>query len=185
MDVSSGHARVADLAFQVYKRPLHPEWFTIRGHRRFTQAGWDVDVRIIEGGHAIFWSCGPARVAEILNGSEGQLPCGGLLFASPIRQERSTKLRPATSVEYQACFSAERLDAQVFAYLCEEIRLDARREGLLHHFKPTSRLNPSPLSRVDIEPSASRLVIQTFHTFPDERVIVRTQSLFEFRTIPR
>lgn len=181
MDVSSGRTRVADLAFQVYGRTMHPEWFVTRAHRRYAQAGWEVHVRIIEGGHVLLWACGPIRLTEVLNGHESALPPAGRIFDSPVRHERSTMLRPADHVVYQSCFSAERIEPAVFDHLNDELLLDARRDGLLYRFAPSSRLSPAPLSRVDVEPLARGLSVRTFHTFPDERTIVRTQSLFELR----
>lgn len=181
MGVSSGRTRLVDLAFRVYGRAMHPEWFAVRAHRRCAQAGWDVDVRIIEGGHAISWSCGAVRLVEVLAGPETPLPEAGLMFQAPVRSERSASLRPSDLIEYQTCFSAERIDAEVFNHLSDELALDASRHDLFHRFAPANRLAPAPLSRVHVEPRSRGLSVQTFHTFPDERAIVRTQSLFEIR----
>lgn len=181
MDVRSGRSGVGDLAFQVYGRTFHPEWFAVRAHRRYTQAGWEVDVRIIEGGHVVLWRCGRLRIAEVLSGPESPLPRDGLIFQAPVRIERSTALRPADHLEYQTCFSAERLDASLFAHLSDELLVDAKRNGLFHQFAPTNRLAPAPLSRVDVEPRPRGLSLQSFHTFPEDHAIVRTQSLFELR----
>jgi hypothetical protein len=179
MGVSSGRSRVADLSFQVFGRGLHPDWFAVRGHRRIVQAGWEADVRIIEGGHAILWKAGAARLTEILAGPETALPEPGLLFHSPVRHDRSATLRPTARAEYQTCFEVERIDPEVFRHLCDELTLDADRRGLFHRFAPTSRLCPAPLSHVCVEARAKGLSVHTFHTFPDEQAIVRTQSLFE------
>src|SRR3954452_20129542 len=126
MGVSFGRARVADLAFQVFARTFHPEWFAARGHRRVTQDGWEADIRIIEGGHAIIFRAGSVRLTEVLAGPETHLPEPGLLFHSPIRRERTTSLRPGGTLEYQSCFEVERVDPEVFAHLSDEMTLDAR-----------------------------------------------------------
>ena len=47
MGVGSGRARVADLAFQVFNRALHPEWFSTKVYRRIPQTKWEADIRII------------------------------------------------------------------------------------------------------------------------------------------
>src|SRR3954452_2694556 len=101
MGVSFGRSRVADLAFQVFGRTIHPDWFAVRGHRRITQEGWEADVRIIEGGHAILFRVGTQRISEVLSGPNTALPEPGLLYHSPVRHERSTTLRPGGAVEYQ------------------------------------------------------------------------------------
>jgi hypothetical protein len=179
MGVSSGRFRVADLSFQVFGRALHPDWFAVKAHRRITQTGWEADVRIVEGGHAITWGSGDVRLTEVLAGEEAALPELGLLYHARVRHERSVELRPGTRAEYQTCFEVERLDAELFTHLNDELLLEPVRGGLFHRFSPANRLAASPLSLVHIESRARGLSIQAFHTFPDERAIVRAQSLFE------
>jgi hypothetical protein len=184
MGVSSGRSRVTDLAFQVFGRVVHPDWFTVKVHRRFAQGAWEADVRIIEGGHAIVWRSGLVRLSEVLSGPDTVLPEPGLLFHSSVRHERSTALRPGGSTEYQTCFEVERIDPEVFAHLNAELELDAAKGGLFHRWTPPNRLAPSPISHLHIESRPRGLLVQAFHTFPDEQAIVRTQSLFEIRSGP-
>lgn len=181
MGVRSGGPRVADLAFQVFDRTLHPEWFSVRTHRRYAQAGWEADVRVVEGGHVILWGCGPVRVAEVLTGPETELPEPGRLYRSAVRSERSASLRPGPDVDYQTCFAAERIDAEVFAHLSEELTSDAGRGSLFVRHAAASRLAPAPLSRIYVEARPRGLSVQAFHTFPEERAIVRSQTLIEVR----
>src|SRR3982751_1731931 len=98
MGVSFGRSRVADLAFQVFGRTIHPDWFAVRAHLRVSQEGWEADVRIIEGGHAIIFRAGRVRLTEVLAGPETHLPEPGLLYHSPVRHERSTTLRPGGAI---------------------------------------------------------------------------------------
>jgi hypothetical protein len=179
MGVSFGRSRVADLVFQVFGRTLHPDWFVVRGHRRITQDGWEADVRIIEGGHAVLFRAGPQRISEVLSGLVTVLPEPGLLFHSPVRYERSTTLCPGGAVEYQTCFEVERVDPEVFVHLSDEMTLDTSRDRLFYRFAPSNRMAPAPISHIRIEARVKGLSIQAFHTFPDEHAIVRTQSLFE------
>jgi Protein of unknown function DUF2617 len=179
MGVSSGRSRVADLSFQVFHRSLHPEWFTTRAFRRVERQGWGADLRITEGGHAILFRSGPVGLTEILSGPETVLPEPGLLFHCHPRRERSTHLRPGGLIDYQSCVEVERVDLEIFRHLCEEMTLDASRESLFHRFRSTNRLAPPPITHIHIDVRASGLAIQSFHTFPDECAIVRTQSLFE------
>jgi hypothetical protein len=184
MGVRSGRARVADLCFQVFNRALHPDWFSTRVYRRIPQAKWEADVRIIEGGHAVIFGTGPVRLTEVLAGPETTLPEPGLLFHSAIRTERSTSLHPGGIVEYQTCFEVERVDPEVFRHLCEEMIADSSTHTLLHRFGSSNRLLPQPLSHVHIDSRVKGLSVQSFHTFPDECAIVRSQSLYELIPIP-
>jgi hypothetical protein len=181
MGVSSGRSRVTDLTFRVFNRTLHPDWFATREFRRVEQLGWEADVRIIEGGHAAVFHSGSVRLTEILSGPETTLPEAGLLFHSRLRRERSTLLRPGGTIEYQSCLEVEHVDLEIFRHLCEEIRLDGSRNRLFHRFQSSNRLAPEPISHVLFIARVNDLSIQSFHTFPDECAIVRTQSLFEVK----
>jgi hypothetical protein len=179
MSSSVGQSRVADLSFQVFGRNLHPDWFAVRGHRRVAVDGWLADLRIVDGGHAIVWRSGDVRLTEILAGPATLLPEPGLLFHSPIRHERSATLRPGVGVEYQTCFEVERVDPEVFDHLCDEMTLDAHRDRLFHRFADANRMAPPAISHLAFESRAKGLLVHAFHSFPAERAIVRTQSLFE------
>jgi hypothetical protein len=179
MGVSFGRSRIGDLAFQVFSRAIHPDWLSVRQFRRVTQDGWEADVRIIEGGHAIVFRSGSVRLTEVLSGPETHLPEPGLLLHAPIRRERTATLRPSGALEYQTCFEVERVDPEVFAHLSDEMTLDASRGRLFHRFAPSNRMAPAPISHIALESRVRGLTVHAFHTFPDERAIVRTQSLFE------
>jgi hypothetical protein len=181
MGVSSGRSRVADMTFRVFNRVLHPDWLATREFRRVEQRGWEADLRIIDGGHALVFRSGPIRLTEILSGPETALPEAGQLFHSHLRRERSTILRPGGTIEYQGCLEVEQVDLEIFRHLCEEIRLDGSRDRLFHSFPSSNRLAPAPISHVLVTSRVNDLSIQSFHTFPDECAIVRTQSLFEVK----
>jgi hypothetical protein len=181
MGVSFGRSRVADQAFQVYARVIHPDWFSVRQHCRVTKDGWEADIRIIEGGHAINFRSGAVRLTEVLSGPETHLPEPGLVFHSPIRRDRSVSLKPGDVVDYQTCFDVERVDPEVFAHLSDEMVLDAGRGRLFHRFAPLNRMAAAPISHLHIEARVKGLSVHAFHSFPEERAIIRTQSLFEPR----
>jgi hypothetical protein len=179
MGVGFGRSSVADLAFRVFNRPLHPDWFATREFRRVGRTGWEADLRIIDGGHSIVFRSGSVRLTEVLSGPETSLPDSGLLFRSHLRRERSTVLRPSGTIEYQTCLELERVDLEIFNHLCEEITLDVSGHFLFHRFESKNRLTAQPIIHIQITARVQDLSIQSIHTFPDECAIVRTQSLFE------
>ena len=179
MGSDSGQAKVADLSFQVFTRSIHPDWFTVRAHRRLVVDGWQADLRIIKGGHAVTWRSGDIRISEILAGPETLLPEPGLLFQSSLLDERTAVLKPGVGVEYQTCFEVERVDPEVFTHLCDEMTLDTERDRLFHRFGSSNRLAPSAISHLAYESRAKGLLVHAFHSFPEERAILRIQSLFE------
>ncbi len=184
MGVSRTPSRVSDLLFQVFNRALHPDWFATRSFRRIEFQGWEADLRIIEGGHAVVFRAGTMLLTEVLCGPDSAFPEAGRLFQSGLRRERSTILRPGGSIEYQSCLDSEHVDPEVFRHLSQESALDGSRTGLFHAFRGSSRLLPAPISLIKLTPRASDLTIQSIHTYPEERAIVRTQSLFELKPAP-
>ena len=179
MKSSSDRPGAAGLTFRVFGRPVHPDWFAVKAHRRVAVDGWVADIRVVDGGHAITWRAGDVRLTEVLAGPSTELPEDGLLFRSPIRRERSASLRPGPGIEYRACIEAERVDPEVFAHLCDEMALDTSRDRLFHHASGGNRMAPDSISHLKFESRARGLLVHAFHSFPEERTIVRTQSLFE------
>jgi hypothetical protein len=184
MGVGSGQSRVADLAFQVFGRVLHPEWFSTKEFRRVDQRGWTADLRIIAGGHIVVFGSGSVRLSEVLSSPETIIPEQGRLFHSHLKHERSALLRPSGTIEYQSCIEVERVDQEVFRHLCEEIERDASGQRLFHRSGAVNRLAPPPISHLHYSARARDLTVHSFHTFPDECAIVRTQSLFELKARP-
>ncbi len=50
---------------------------------------------------------------------------------------------------------------------------------MLHRFDSNERLALGALSYINVETRSRSLLIQAFHTFPDDCAIVKVQSLFE------
>jgi Protein of unknown function DUF2617 len=181
MGVSFGRSSVADLAFRVFNRSLHPEWYSTCAFRRIEGKGWKADIRIIEGGHVAIFRSASNCLSEVLCGPETELPETGLVFHSHLKHERSAALAPGGSIEYHTCFEVEHAEPEVFRHLCEEAASDSVQQGLFHTFRPTNRLSPPPISRIHLDFNARSLSMHVFHSFPEERAIVRTQSRYEIR----
>ena len=57
--------------------------------------------------------------------------------------------------------------------------IDGSKRGLLSSFPSRHRLTVAPLGFVTIEARPGCLFFTTFHTFPGEHTVVKTQSLIE------
>lgn len=179
MGAEGAGVRVADRTWQVFERALHPEWFSVRSHERFALGPWEADVRIVEGGHVVVFGGGNARVTEVLGGPETVLPPGGMLLNARVRGERTVALRPGGLLNYQVCLEVERVDPEVFRHLCDEMTFDARAGRLFHAFPAANRMTPRALSHIRVDRLAGGVSIQTFHTFPEDLAVFRSQSLIE------
>jgi hypothetical protein len=173
--------RVAELVFHLYDRPLHPELFDVLTVRRVKRPGFNLTVRITRTGHVISWDSKAGHLTEVTATADTPLPSYRSLVAHKMRGEHCDTLAWAPGLNYQTSFQVETLADEVYAHVHDEILRDGLKRGLLHNFRPNNRLALSPLGYVTTEAWAGNLVVSTFHTFPDERTVVKTQSLIERR----
>jgi hypothetical protein len=179
MGVILTRPRVSDLIFQVYGRPLHPELFDILAVRKVRREDYELTVRITRTGHVISWEDPDVYLTEVAAASDEPLPERRRLRHWRLRGERSDVLACAHRVHYETTFQVERLPPEIFLHVQDEILADGTKRGLLHNFRPHHRLALSPVTLVTVEARPRCLFLSTFHTFPDEYTVVKTQSLIE------
>jgi hypothetical protein len=170
---------VADLVFQVYGRPLHPELFDILAVRQVRQADFELTVWVTRTGHVVSWENEDVYLTEVTAAADQELPERRKLLGYHIRNERCASLRCAHGIQYQASFQVEVLAPELFVNVHDEIVADGAKRGLLHHFPSRNRLALAPLGFVCAEFRPGCLFLSSFHTFPGENTVVKTQSLIE------
>lgn len=182
MNVYLLRPRVSDLVFQLYGRPLHPELFEILAMRKIQREDYELTVRITRTGHVISWENRDVYLTEVAAAADQPLPEKRRLLSYRLRGEQSHAIACAHGIQYQMSFQVEVLPPEIFLHVHEEILSDGGKRGLLHNFQPHHRLSLAPLGFITVEARAGCLFISTFHTFPDEHTIVKSQSLIERKT---
>ena len=169
---------VAELVFQLYGRPLHPELFDILAVRKFRREDYEVRIWITRTGHVITWENADVLLTEVAD-AEQELPTARRLLSYRLRGEHGGVLACPHGVTYQTSFQVETLQPEIFLHVHDEILADGGKRGLLHNFQPNHRLALAPLGFVTAEARAGCLFLSTFHTFPEEHTVVKSQSLIE------
>jgi hypothetical protein len=170
---------VSNLVFQVYGRPLHPEFFDILAVRKVQREDYQLTVCLTRTGHVISWENADVYLTEVAAAGDQPLPQRRRLRHWRLRGERCDTLACAHHVYYQTSFQLEVVPLEIFLHLHDEILSDGSKRGLLYHFQPHHRLSLSPLGLINVEARPGCLFLSTFHTFPDEYAVVKTQSLIE------
>ena len=178
MNVKSLRPRVSDLVFQLYGRPLHPELFDILLCRKIQRADYELTVRITRTGHVISWENRDVHLTEVTAAADQELP-GRRLLDYRLRCEHTGRLACAHGIHYEMSFQVEVLPPEIFAHVHDEILADGSKRGLLHHFPSRNRLALSPLGFISADARPGCLCLSSFHTFPGEHTVVKTQSLIE------
>jgi hypothetical protein len=178
MGVDSLRPRVCELVFELYSRPLHPELFDILAARRIQREDYELTIQITRTGHVISWNNRQVYLTEVA-AAQQSLAEGHRLLHYRLRGEHSHVVSCGRSISYQTSFQVEILEPEIFLHVHDEILLDGGKRGLLHNFQPHHRLSLAPLGFVAADSRAGCLFLSTFHTFPDENAVVKTQSLIE------
>jgi len=177
--VLSARPRVCDLVFQLYGRALHPELFEVFTSRSIERGGYTATVSITGAGHLITWRRGGLTLTEIAASAGQPLPQKRRLLSHRLLGERSDSMECRGGSCYQMSFQLESVAPEVFWSFQQELCAEGERHGLLHRFESGTRLALGAISWLNIETRAKTLLVQAFHTFPDDMAIVKSQSLFE------
>ncbi len=170
---------VGELIFQLYGRPLHPEFFDILAVRKIQREDYTLTVWITRTGHVVSWENPNVVLTEVTTSQKCELPQRRRLLDYRLRSEQSKKLPCAHGITYQMSFQVEVMRPEVYFQVHDEILADGSKRGFLHTFCVHDRFNLAPLGYLSAEAKPGLLIVTSFHTFPDEFTVVKTQSLIE------
>lgn len=170
--------KIAELVFQLYGRPLHPELFQVHATRTVQRGAFEAKIDITSAGHLVTWRYGGLTLTEVATSAHHPLPVRRRLMSYSLRGERTDKIQCRGGASYEVGFQLEPVDPQVFWTFQEELARDGQHQGMLHRFDSSGRLAIGALSYINVETRQKTMMIQAFHTFPDDCAIVKSQSLF-------
>lgn len=170
--------KVAELVFQLYGRALHPELFEVYNTQTLKRGDYEATINITSAGHVITWRYQGLTLTEVAASAQHPLPQKRRLMSYRLKGDRSDHLGKA-GCRYQVNFQLEPVEPEVFWTFQQELSLDGVRKGLLHRFDSSGRMALGAVSYINAETRNRSLLIQAFHTFPDDYAIVKSQSLFE------
>src|SRR5687767_10390581 len=98
---------VADLVFQVFERPLHPEFFDILAVRRIQRPDCELAIHITRSGHVITWRDAQLSFTELAD-LEQAFPEKRRLLGYRLRGEHAGTVQRG-GVVYQMNFQVETL----------------------------------------------------------------------------
>ncbi len=170
---------VTDLVFQLYGRHLHPELFDILAVRKIRRDDYELTVRITRTGHVITWENADVCLTEVAAAADQELPSGAACSTTGCAASTAASCPAPHGIHYQMSFQVETLPPEIFLQVQDELRADGDKRGLIHTFPAQHRIDVAPLGFVTADGRPGCLCLSTFHTFPLEHTIVKTQSLIE------
>ncbi|MEM9352515.1 MAG: DUF2617 family protein [Planctomycetota bacterium] len=174
----SARPKVAELVFQLFGRPLHPELFEVYQARRIQRGGYTADVQITSAGHVVTWRYEGLTLTEVAAASTHPLPTKRRLMSHALKREGADDLACRGGVSYAVSFSVEQADEEKFQAYQKELTLQATRQGLMHRFDSSGRLGTGAVSYINLESRDKLLRLRALHTFPDDRALLKIQSSY-------
>jgi len=168
---------VADLRLSLYLRTLHPEFFTIRARRAFEHSGLEFEVWLLEVGHVVTFIDGPEAITEVLAPRDLELPKRGLVRTLDLVREHEHRLETRGPIVYHMAYQVDAEDPGTYQREAEELLASAR-QGHLFSEEPRE-VARRPFSYAVPEPKGRGLLVHTWHGFPAESTILKTQTLIE------
>ena len=173
--------KVAELVFQVYGRALHPELFNVHHSRTVRRGDYEATISITSAGHVVTWRYQGLTLTEVCTAANHPLPQKRRLLSYRLKGNRADRVECRSGATYHVSFDLEPVQPEVFWTFQQELSLDGQRQGLLHKFNSSGRMALGALSYINVETRTRSLLVQAFHTFPDDYAIVKSQSMFEVR----
>ncbi len=171
--------KVAELIFRLYGRPLHPELFEVYSSRSVERGEYQAQIDITSTGHVMTWRYAGLTLTEVVTSARAPLPERRRLMSYRLKGERHDGVECRGGVTYQVCFQLEPVEPEVFWTYQDELSRDGQRRGMFHKFDSSGRIALGAISYINVETRSRSLMIQAFHTFPDDYAIVKSQSLIE------
>jgi hypothetical protein len=177
--VLSVRPKVAELAFQLFGRALHPELFEVHKTRTLARGDYTARLDITSAGHVVTWRYRGLTLTEVACSAQHPLPERRRLLAYRLKGERNDRVECRGGITYQTSFQLESVAPELFWTFQEELTRDGEKQGLLCTFDASGRMALGALSYIHAETRNKSLLVQAFHTFPDDYAIVKSQSVFE------
>ena len=171
--------KVAELVFRLYGRPLHPELFEVYSRRTVKRGDYQAKVEITGTGHVMTWRYAGLTLTEVITSGRTPLPERRRLMAYRVKGQRNDGLECRGGVTYEVSFQLEPVEPEVFWTFQHELARDGQRQGMFHKFDSSGRIALGAISYINVETRSRTLMIQAFHTFPDDYAIVKSQSLIQ------
>ncbi len=172
--------RSGGLSLHLYQRALHPELFKILGSEQVVRRAYESDIWLVEGGHVVSFTAGKNTLTEVVVfNNEMALNDRNLIQSIPCRGEKYHEMTHAGNIKYMISTQEEQLTQTLYDATKHEIATYAAKRELMSADIPATQDTGAALSVLDIERRSHELLVQSFHLFDENQMVIKTQAIFE------
>ena len=179
MNLSSLRPDVSEIQYYLFERSVHPELFNRHQGMTVRFKDYEACLHICDAGHTLTFRHGDQLITEVLTPVHTPLPQEKRVIQHHVKGCRDHEFEFPFGVTYQNCCQVERVDSEVYHQIHEELLVDSRKVKMVCEFPSAHRFSLSPLSLIHTEAIENSFLVHTYHTYPENNSIVKTQSLFE------
>ncbi|MCA9107326.1 MAG: DUF2617 family protein [Pirellulaceae bacterium] len=173
--------RFTELAFHLYGRPLHPELFEFLATRRIERDTYRADIAITSSGHVITFTQGPVILTEVSASPKHPLPQRRCLSRQTLTTKHQERIDYREGITYETQYYREPANPGTLIDIEHQMPACGEAEGLVHRFGPSGRMSMGAFSYIDIQTRSQSLMVKAFHTFPDDGLVLRSQTTIRLR----
>jgi len=178
----------------LYRRPLHPELFSIQARSVFRTSEYEVESWLMPAGHVVRFQHQDQTLTETVIESGDHLPETGLVHALPCLGEKEFEMtspqvedssgaansaNPSSTLGYMTTIQTEALSDNLYMATYREMVDFAEETGALMYQWNEKVTGTVCLTILDSEKYKSEYQIQSYHLLGSNGMVLRTQSIFE------
>jgi hypothetical protein len=180
MSNRSKQRRSGGLTLMLYQRLLHPELFKIYASKQYNRRAYSADVWLVDGGHVVSYNTPDDNsLVEVIAFRNEPVTERGLIQSIPCRGERYHEMTAPGDIKYMISTQEEQLTSTLYEATKHEIASYAQRRELMNYETPASSDGGAVLSVLDVECRSHELLVQSFHLFDENYMVVKTQGIFD------
>jgi hypothetical protein len=179
MDAPKTNLAISELAFSLFQRPLHPELFNIYAKRSLKTEKYETIIWATGCSHVMSVFTKNSCLTEIIALPGQLLPKRGLIERFRFKGQKNHKFTLNKNISYMTGFQVEKMSPNLYQQSRDDLERFARNRGIFINFPQAAVAGLEPFSYIDFEARRNELHLHTFHAFPDQVTIIKTQSLVE------
>jgi len=180
MEVESAPiVQAADLYLFLIDRPLHPELFRHYADYRVRQARYHADVWITGLSHVVTLTSGNRSLSEVVAPETNLASARGVLTRFRMKGERDLDKQCHDDWNYMVSTQVEVMDDALYKSVHDDLLHYAATRGWFCEYDQWRDGDLVPFTYIDHEARDREFHVHAFHAFPQERTIVKTQTIIE------
>ena len=145
-----------------------------------SRRAYEADIWLVEGGHVITFTAGKNTLTEVIVTNHEPLTDRNLLQSIPCRGEKYHEMTAGGNIRYMISTQEEQLTQTLYDATRHEIATYAAKRELMTAEGPaTGDDRRRVLSVLDIERRSHELLVQSFHLFDENQMVIKTQAIIE------